>query len=744
MSDALRVGTLVSDRFRVAEPIGKGGWALTYLAINEDNGSRVVLKEFFPEGARRGPDGLVRLPGDDSDSALATSAFIKEAKLVAGLRHPGIIRVLDAIKWGGTAYIVTEYLPGYRTLASLLEDEAPLPVEVSVGLLRAIGDALSAIHAAGFLHRDVKPTNILIRPDGSPVLIDFGAAREWDASKRLRHTTVFTPGYGPIEQLSQVGQWGPALDVYALAATGYEMLTGERPPSAVDRVGGATLPPVRETRPDVPSWIAGAIEHGLALYQKDRPQTVGAFLEPLEMAVAAVEMDSSFDPLERLDDTYQRLRAFSFRVNQCPTCLAIMTKPKSKPLFTCMVCRVGRVLMRKISERLCAVCRNDLLDTVDNSTVLAFCPVCGFGRLRKAGLIRKKVTCESCASQFTSRGTELKLVDSAGRTSELYSVGHTGDQIDFWKPIGGRADFVHVCGGCGAQFDEVDGDQWRLSFVPNDVFGQDLRHKAYAPWEWARIAARLPLDAGNAGCERCRSDYFVEDGAITLLDANEDPYQCVPAILGKQMSLQQAAMVAGGKPSGEAGLYCTECDTEFDFDGDYLRLSGTMNPVMRETIGSVRTLEDWHRMALGLPSVTEEPDFLNELESTIRLGLLRGEIEWDDEGDRCTWAGTFNHVQLSDEGWDRIGSGRIRLESRMLVLSAGSRSRKIPLDAISQIREMDGALQIFALGEREPIQIEVLPVEMELGLNSGNYAVSLMQGEFLEALRLAGCTVSRQ
>jgi serine/threonine protein kinase len=206
-------GASIAERYRVVRVLGRGGFAVAYLAEDLVAGKQVVIKELFPAGAARRQDGSIALGMEPDAAHRLVHGFLDEARLLMKLRAPGIVAVLGGLQWNGTAYCVMEHQPDARPLTDLLKERGKLSVSDSLRIVRSCASALEAIHERGFLHRDIKPSNILIGPQGDATLIDFGAAREWHADATVRHTALFTPGYAPIEQLSDRGRRGPASDL---------------------------------------------------------------------------------------------------------------------------------------------------------------------------------------------------------------------------------------------------------------------------------------------------------------------------------------------------------------------------------------------------------------------------------------------------------------------------------------------------------------------------------------------------
>ncbi|MCH8275839.1 MAG: serine/threonine protein kinase, partial [Armatimonadetes bacterium] len=537
----LSPGVQVNSRYRVNRFLGAGGFSSTYLAADELAGRDVVLKELAPPGSARTEDGLLLLPDADGGAAhRLRHQFIGEARLLSRLRIPGVVAVYDAFQWGGTAYMAVEYRPDALPLSEVLEHEGRLPTDRVGRILEGVARSLEAVHQRGYLHRDIKPSNILIGPGDETTLIDFGSAREWQADATVRHTTLFTPGYAPLEQLSESGRRGPATDLYALAATGYEMLVGAPPPSAVDRVGGAALPAISLYRNDVPAGLASAVTKALALRASDRPQSAAEFLSILA-APAAEPGDKAVSELERMDLALESIANLKVGVRECPACEGLLEEPRPLKPGVCPVCRVGRIRDRRLNTMQCAVCGSGVLRRIENLPVLRFCPICRFGPLLRGGIFRKRgAECGSCGAEFKSEGRgKLALVKFGSEGNEMVEPGRAESETDYWFPLGGRSATVFLCETCGAQFDQAPGNRRTLAFWSDDPYGIAAHHRTLTPEEWARTAARLPLDAGNSACESCGADYYVEGDTITLLDADRDPFGFLERHQGRLLRIEQ-------------------------------------------------------------------------------------------------------------------------------------------------------------------------------------------------------------
>lgn len=282
--------------YLITRVIGRGGFGVTYDADDLALGRRVAIKECFPEGSVR-QNG--RVTGGAGFLELRTR-FLNEARVMATLpAHPSLAKVHDLVEDLGTAYIAMEFVPGPTAREALDASPGGLPEATVLAIVFDICNALDVVHTAGHLHRDVKPENIIIRPDEHDssrtrsVLVDFGSARTFDANRTGNMTQQVTHGYAPLEQYGRSQRFGPSLDVYALAGTAYHLLTGVAPPSAPDRANGEPLVPASSRCEQVSQRVSDAISYGMAMAPIDRPSDMTAFrvaLQPLPALPPAQEV----------------------------------------------------------------------------------------------------------------------------------------------------------------------------------------------------------------------------------------------------------------------------------------------------------------------------------------------------------------------------------------------------------------------------------------------------------------------
>ena len=223
--------------FQIESVLGHGGFGITYRALDTVLREVVAIKEYFPnELAGRVSTATVRAKSeaDRVDFETGLDAFIEEARLITRFRHPNIVHVRRFFELHETGYIVLDYERG-QTLAARLNAGA-MPESELRSVLAGLLDGLDAVHKHAILHRDLKPSNVILREDGTPVLIDFGAARDFRERHSRSITAIAAPGYSPPEQYGVGGQQGPWTDFYALGAIAYRCVTGAAPPDSLRRL----------------------------------------------------------------------------------------------------------------------------------------------------------------------------------------------------------------------------------------------------------------------------------------------------------------------------------------------------------------------------------------------------------------------------------------------------------------------------------------------------------------------------
>ena len=264
----------LADRYTIEREIGHGGMATVYLAEDRKHGRKVALK-------------IMRA---DVASSLGAERFLREVRLAAQLSHPHIVPLIDSGESDGVLFYVTPYAPG-GSLADRITREGRLPVSDALRVAREVGLGLDYVHRSGYVHRDVKPANILFA-DGHAVLADFGIAYAACDHEREAITgagvVIGTPEYMSPEQASGERDLEGQSDIYSLACVVYEMLAGAPPFDGSNarvtmvRQVTETPAPLRAARPEAPATLERALVRALAKDPRERPPTVPAFLDALE------------------------------------------------------------------------------------------------------------------------------------------------------------------------------------------------------------------------------------------------------------------------------------------------------------------------------------------------------------------------------------------------------------------------------------------------------------------------------
>ena len=287
--DVLPVGSVLRSgkrEYRVEAVLGKGGFGITYkVSAMEQVGQIPVrvefaMKEFFMDGCLRDASGKVSTADTKGEAADGLKDFISEAWRLNSLcgQCRNIVPVDEVFEANGTACYVMEFLDG-GSLADYVKKQGALSVGAAKKILKPVADAVAFLHCNRITHLDIKPGNIMFRSNGDPVLIDFGLAKHYDrrgnATTTVR-TLAYSAGFSPAEQYVGLKQFSPQSDVYALAATFANMLTGKTPPEAIDLEFS-----LNDWSVCLPEEVRPAVVHAMAYSRKDRTLSVCDFVKEL-------------------------------------------------------------------------------------------------------------------------------------------------------------------------------------------------------------------------------------------------------------------------------------------------------------------------------------------------------------------------------------------------------------------------------------------------------------------------------
>ncbi len=631
MLGVLPVGSqLANNNYAVGKVLGRGGFGITYLGADNRLGRQIALKEFFPSGAVR--QGTTVVPPSTlaaPDYQAATQRFLQEAQVLAKFHHPNIVGVHDVFAANGTAYMVMEYLSGETFGQTLERTGKPLQEVEIIALATPLVDALERIHAGDVLHRDIKPDNIIVVNGASvrrPVLIDFGAARDFVRGTTIRQSVVLTPGYAPLEQYGERAQRGPYTDIYAFAATLYHLATGVQPPAAIDRAVGIDLKPPRELNRSLSFAFNRAIIHAMEMQVTQRPQTARAFLKEL----TSISIVPGFDN-----------KAASASPRTSPPAIALpsaqprppsQTRPpvQSQPAqsvhltriqqiarelltggsvqfdrLTCPVCREAAMVepAKDVGPLRCPVCRTDTIKTRMAWTERDHCPVCSIGHLTfvpSPGLLRcpacrvgnvetytkrRKLwvipvtwaKCDACQADFDyDKGADtLTLMDLPNGPGYLAADEQSQTKPrTAWIELSQRTnEGMYKCHnpGCAAEIDKHVANTYEVSVVRGraEYVPAEYRQQKYGELTWAKIAHKVAPTDGTHVCPACEAQ-FDEDAVdtLTLRRAARDPFGVLRLYGHASRRLVFWRALAGGMRQPEKpGCICPSCTAQMQEAG---------------------------------------------------------------------------------------------------------------------------------------------------------------------------------
>jgi serine/threonine protein kinase len=297
----------------IGEKLGQGEFGITYRGFDVTLKMKVAIKEYYPSEfvGRSTNRKTVVLNSRDHEELFhyGLRTFLQEAQTIAQLRHPHLVRVLNFFELNDTAYLVMDYYEGEDLSRHLKPPRkgrpgVQLPWRRAITLLLPVLDGLRKVHQAGFMHRDIKPGNLYLTRDDELILLDFGSARQVTGT-HTRSLLIYSEGFAPYEQYlqGQLNRQGPWTDIYAVAATLYFMLTGQRLLSALDRKQAEllqqpdALKSARHFIPDPPQMLDTALLRALAVEPEQRLQSIAAFKQHLEAVLAETDHSHSALPL---------------------------------------------------------------------------------------------------------------------------------------------------------------------------------------------------------------------------------------------------------------------------------------------------------------------------------------------------------------------------------------------------------------------------------------------------------------
>lgn len=261
---ATNIGTIIDDKYEVLTQIGKGGMSVVYLAMDKRLNKQWAVKE-------------IRKTSSGKKNEVIVNSLVAEANLMKKLDHPALPRIVDIIDNGETIYVVMDYIEG-ESLDKILKEYGPQPQDVVIEWAKQLCDALGYLHSQKppIIYRDMKPANIMLKPEGNLKVIDFGIAREYKETNLSDTTVMGTNGYAPPEQHGS-RQTDARSDIYALGMTIHHLLTGADP-----RPADYMYAPIRQWNPHLSSGLERVVDKCTALDPADRYQSCNELMYALE------------------------------------------------------------------------------------------------------------------------------------------------------------------------------------------------------------------------------------------------------------------------------------------------------------------------------------------------------------------------------------------------------------------------------------------------------------------------------
>jgi serine/threonine protein kinase len=275
----------IVDQYMIESELAHGGFSSVYLARLLKNQTQVAIKEFLPRKQAHRTWNNVVVPNTKEDKILfnkGRALFFEEAKVLAQLKHKNIVEVINFFSANSTVYMVMNYDYGLGLNQIVANKDIPMTEEFLVQVFNALLEGISKIHANKMVHLDIKPGNILIRPEYSPLLLDFGAVQKLAELAKHRQPLVITNGFSPIEQYSNKNRIGSWTDIYAVGASMRSCLDRKAMQTSPERIRkDITIPATKVYKRKLPAYLLKAIDWATEIQPAKRPQTTEALIEAL-------------------------------------------------------------------------------------------------------------------------------------------------------------------------------------------------------------------------------------------------------------------------------------------------------------------------------------------------------------------------------------------------------------------------------------------------------------------------------
>lgn len=288
---ALPAFTVLGDRYLIGRVLGRGGFGITYIALDLCSNKLCAIKEYMPsEHSFRAANSLNIIPNNDQNSVstykYGKERFLLEAKTLQNLgNNPNVVNIWNFFPQNNTAYLVMEYLDGMNMRQMIKAKGGNIDIDLVKNVFVTVSSALMPIHEKGILHRDLSPENIIITKSGQIKLIDFGSARSYVIANNNGLSVLLKPGYAPPEQYDKHGKQGPWSDVYALCATFYNIISGKMPIDAQFRKRGQRLPSLAELGCAVTLTTSNVIARGMELDINKRYKSFDQLLNEIDIGI---------------------------------------------------------------------------------------------------------------------------------------------------------------------------------------------------------------------------------------------------------------------------------------------------------------------------------------------------------------------------------------------------------------------------------------------------------------------------
>jgi serine/threonine protein kinase len=690
----LTIDSTINKRYKIQRLLGKSHFAYTYLARDFESDDLCVIKELAPFHGIRDPDQQISYPNISNDSVFRLRRlFIDQAAKLRAVNHRCLIPIRDLFCENNTAYYVRYFIPELTSLSHVTQNSNQVNSDVALNWIIELTKLLEELSAERIFHRNIKPSNIQIDLTSNSVyLIDFQHSQEWYADLTESHGEIFNHVYSAPEQKKINHFRSEATDIHSLSKCFLEYLNN------------SSYDPSDQLKHFAEILYQNSFD---SIYE--RHPCYFTFLKSLLKTNKVISESEDLDSVTKKIGALQKLKTHS---SECPSCHGVLEKPVQLKPHQCPCCHENTLEAIHYNSNSCPECFGGVLKTYDLKKQFLLCPSCTTGLLKKCD--ENSLCCSICSIAYTKTKQGYENQDSNLNLS-----------VNEWAERSNRSYSVLICDSCNLQFDVLPDNQALRYHQDPKSFRK--RTRLY-PEEWARIAAKRSLNAGNYYCRYCQSSFHKEKDHTTIV---EPPKKISSRFandhLNQLLTNEFVRSTLWTNLKSSHILSCRKCTTEFECEDSKLKLMHTLSVNLSKYVNQTESLADWHRISNHLPHEGHENELFNEVEALSRIAYQEGLLNFDSNNTNLVWKGKVRVFQSINNQSKLLMSGDITISDQDVICQQLFHKLHFYLDEITQLEHRHNLIFLNASNYDHQLILRIEPVKFKFQL--GKFKAEAELGE---------------